>query len=154
MAQIIPGAQSKILTLGALQWPYGSNIKTLVAKTDAANRYSCFREIGSSTDYVVPANKSFKCVGAVAAGALAAGTVATIALGYANTAATFGGGGAPTSPIYAVGGDATYRGNLYAPPAGASYSFIGFNIPTGKYPFMDDGSATPDGYVMLFGYEE
>lgn len=152
---LVPGVNPKIISMGSVQWPIGSNLIYLVARTDTANSYSCFRQPGASSAYQVTAGKTFRCVAAVVKACMSAGTTGLIGIGYADTAATWGGGAAPTNPVFSVGGTSTFQPNDVSSGGVSSYPLImGFSIPAQKYPMMSDNSASYDGECILIGYEE
>lgn len=154
MGQLAKGSSIPSFTLAGQTWPAKyAGLKVLVCNVvQATGSYSCMRTPGSSTDYVVPANKTFKCIAGLFADVQLNSCMG--AIGYADTAATFGGAAAPTNPVFMNGGTSTVRRQTYH-TAGSriEVSLLGFNIPTGKYPFgyRDIGG---ESQFYIIGYEE
>lgn len=156
MSQLTASSFPKLIGgAGPVQWPIGANLIILVARTDTANSYSGFRQFGSTTNYQVTSGKTFKCVYAIVKACMSAGTTGLVGIGYADTAATWGGGAAPTTPVFSIGGTSTFQPNDVSSGGVSAYPFIyGFNIPTGKFPMLSDNSASYDSECILVGYEE
>lgn len=152
MGQLTPGGNIPSFEIAGVTFPAKYSGLKLLVSYPAGSGYSCFRQVGSATDYVVPASKTFKAIGCAMNDTAA--TNIGVGLGYADTAATFGGGAAPTTPIFSIGGGSTARRNvLFASLGRVEVNMLGWSIPTGKYPFAYEDGAT-EATVYLWGYEE
>lgn len=156
MGQLTPGIVSNQITIGNIQVPLnykGNTLQILVSRVTGAASYSPFRPLGSAVNYVVPGGKSFKVL--AVKGFEVFGTLARIGVGYADTAGTWAGGAAPTTPIFSIGGAATVRYNMEVPANSTNeLAMIGFNVPTGKYPFAYSDPTGCDATIYMIGYEE
>lgn len=142
-----------VMRVGGVEIPTNrAGLKLLVAKTSAANAYSCFRAAGSATDYVVPAGKTLKCIAFWAQETQ--GGACNTSIGYGDTASAWGGGAVPTNPISMVGGGAASSLIYLTGSSRAEFPVVGFNIPTGKYPYAYDDSGAGGINMYLWAIEE
>jgi hypothetical protein len=140
------------LQAGLMALPTGSDLKVLVACVSGATGSSGARVLGSSSNYVVPTGKVFKCL---AVQTTRSATTASNAIGYADNSLPFYATTAPTNPIYSNGGSSTPISNITAISLDMiSVCLKGFDIPAGKYLISKGNGGAGDCYSTIYGYEE
>lgn len=141
------------LTVGGRVMTDMSNLIVLHARfASGANRYFGACKSNGTAAYQVTAGKTLRIIAArVAVGTAASG--GPIALGYSDAAITLAGtAGAPTNPIYNGGSNGVYTATTGV--LGVTEFALNFTIPATKYVHHDQGTATADGAVTYYGYEE
>jgi hypothetical protein len=124
---------SDALTVLASKTVSGANYQTLFGN-DFAN-------------YVVPANKQLRIVGVKSASYVSSATYANFKVGYGDTAVNAS-GSAPTNPV------SIELFTNFSSTGIEKYHSCNLIVPTGKYPFVGDLSASTDSVYEVYCIEE
>lgn len=130
------------------------NLKVLIGGMNGAvNGVSTFRTM-AGTPYVVPAAKSFRIVAAEAILCVAGAAGTSLSIGYADNDCGVQTNTARTNAVL-PGNYAFSQGefNTGATNNGTSKN-MNFLVPTGKYPYVNNGGTAAVGIVYIYGYEE
>lgn len=152
MSQLVSSGKQGYFDFDGFVIPDRANLKTLWGFTSTANNYSAVREPGSTTNYQVPASTVFKVLGIICYEF--SNNACAAMIGYGDTAATYGGGAAPTTPIAMAGGGAA---TAIIPVGAYSTRKVpckGFSVPASKYPYVHDSSGSGSIGFLVVGYEE
>lgn len=122
---------------------------TLTGYVDASGEYATLRTPNGTSGYQVTSGKTLTIV-AVQVNTEVSGS-AGVQLGYGSTDIGFASTTLPSAPIY-FGGDAN---NVITatPNVGSFYAAPNFQIPSGQYPLMFNGSANGRTSFTAYGYE-
>lgn len=135
-------------SLGGRTIPVGAELIILGAVNDATHRYSCLRRTNTAAGYTPSGTKKFKAI-AVITRALATQSAGAGTLLYADDDLGIYQNTAPTNPVYCFG--SATPSCIYTSQTNQDYIAIDWEIPNGKYGYVDNAVAINN--TLVYGYE-